>query len=274
MGKIEFSVGHFSMLIYILLTAMSPIFIHQANQQVEPIIAAFYTFLFCLLIYNLFNIKTSIRIKTILEDFWVVVMLNITTMLCWVLSFISLKYIPPDLYLFIYLCAMPITGAILYKRKILQALSLLAGLIFFARTFHVTHLALGFLLAFVGGSCGTIYSIVSKKIAHRFSVTAVLALRFYLTVLVTGLAGFYLGYLHWMNLSYYTQFGLLSLFAVVIPLLLFQVGLKTLPLSKTLAFLPFAPLCCYVINHFILQHAEINFLQLCSVAVLSLAMIF
>ena len=176
-------------------------------------------------------------------------MLNISTMLCWVLSFIALKYIPPDLYLFIYLCAMPLTGAVIYRKKAAQAAGLLAGMLMLASTYHVPQLLLGFTLAFIGGACGTVYSIFSKKIANQFSTLTILSLRFYLTVFVTGVISIYLGELHWMNLTFYAQFGLLSLFAVIIPLVLFQVGIKTLPITRALSFFTARTVVLLFINH-------------------------
>lgn len=266
-------IGHFSMVAYVLLTALSAIFIHQTNQQTEPILAAFYTFLFCLIVYTSVTANNGFNIKLLQRHFSTVVMLNVTTMLCWVLSFVALKYIPPDLYLFVYLCAMPISGALFFRRKHLKTCSLLGGIALLASTYAVPHLLLGFILAFTGGACGTIYSIYCKKIADVFSVMSILSLRFYLTVLVTGLICIYSNQLHWMDLTYYAQFGSLSLTAVVIPLLLFQVGLKSLPLTRTLAFLPLAPLCCYLISHFILHSEAVNTMQLVAVVLLSSAML-
>lgn len=266
-------VGHFSMVMYAILTAISAIFIHTTNQQFAPILAAFYTFLFCLIIYNCLTIKYVIKLSALKKHFPAVFMLNVTTMFCWVLSFISLKYIPPDLYLFIYLCAMPITGAILYKKKIIQAAALLVGILLLASTYDVAQLPSGFILAFIGGACGTIYSVFSKQLASQFSTLTILSWRFYLTVLVTGIISMYSGELHRMDIAFYLQFGMLSLFAVIIPLVLFQIGIKTLPITRALSFLPLAPLCCYLINHFILKQGAFNAMQSLSVGLLSVAMV-
>ena len=264
--------GNMSMLFYVTLTAFSAIFIHHTNQQFEPILAAFYTFLFCLIIYNVLTLNKFINLRELKKHFSLVCMLNITTMLCWILSFISLKYIPPDLYLFIYLCAMPITGSIIYKKKAAQAAGLLTGIVVLASTYPGPHLLLGFLLAFIGGACGTVYSIYSKKISTQFSTLTILSLRFYLTVLVTGIISLCSGQLHWMNVGFYAQFGLLSIIAVIVPLVLFQVGIKTLPITNALSFLPLAPLFCYLITHFIVRNSAVDTFQLLSVGLLSVAM--
>ncbi len=273
MDNTTFKIGYFSMLLYVVFTAFAAICIHQTNQQTEPLLAAFYTFLCCLLVYHGMTMRNPVNLTKLKNHFSTICMLNLTTMLCWVLSFIALKYIPPDLYLFIYLCAMPITASILYKTKAIQAAILLSGIVVLATTYQSPSILPGFVLAFIGGAFGTIYSIFSKRIANQFSVMRILALRFYLTVLVTGFISYYSGSLHWMSASFYLQFGLLSIIAVIIPLLLFQIGLKTLPITKTLSFLPLAPLCCYSISHFILSHGDINVVQLFSVGLLSVGMV-
>jgi len=267
------TVGNLAMLMYALVTALTSILIHHTTQQIAPLLSAFYTFLFCILVYNGISKVIPSKLSLIKKSWFDVLMLNFTTAICWIFAFYSLKYIPPELYLFVYLCGMPIAFSFLYKTQWVKAAILFTGLMMLAMTYHGDTLLLGVSLAFVGGIFGTIYSIFSKKMTVDFSTLEILSLRFYLTVFITFLLSACFGKIQLMHVDFYLKFSLLSLISVVLPLTLFQVGIKNLHLTRALSYLPLAPLACYAIN-FICTDASFNPLQLTAVVFLSIAMLF
>ena len=265
-------VGNLSMLMYAIITALSSIMIHQENQQITPLLSAFYTFLFCLLAYNLMTKGLIDKIAEIKQSWSTILILNVTTAICWIFAFFSLRFIPPELFLYVYLCAMPITSALIYKTQLLKAFVYFIGLVSLAFTYHVNMLFAGFLLAFLGGMSGTIYSIYSKKITGMFSTLDILSLRFYLTVIITFLLSLYFNTLQLMDMNFYLKFVMLSFVSVICPLMLFQLGIKHLSIVKVLSYLPLAPFLCYLIN-ILFNHAQFNFLQMIIIIVISATML-
>lgn len=252
--------GNVAMMLYAIITALSSILIHQTTQVVTPLLSAFTTFLFCLLIYTFFSLGTFKKIIYIKSNIFSITMLNVTTAICWIFTFLSLKYIPPELYLFVYLCAMPIFSTVLFRTKIIKSLLLFSGLIILFYTYHNNALFLGVLLAFIGGSSGTVYSIYSKRVTNVFSTNEILSLRFYLVVIATFTLCIVSGTWESLSTAVYSQLALLSLISVVVPLTLFQIGLKNLNIMKALSYMPLAPLLCYFIN-LALGHQGFNGLQ-------------
>jgi drug/metabolite transporter (DMT)-like permease len=265
-------VGYISMLMYAVVTALSSMLIHVTNQRVTPLLSAFYTFLFCLLTYNIITRGPFSKLNIIWQSWFNILMLNITTAICWIFTFFALKIIQPELFLYIYLCAMPIASSLIYKTQLLKASIYFIGLIFLTLTYHAPMLYVGALLAFVGGLSGTIYSIYSKKVTGKFSTIEILSLRFYLTVAITFFLSCYLNQITLMDANYYLDFAILSFVSVICPLLLFQIGIKHLTVVKALSYLPLAPLLCYIIN-IVFNHAPFYWTQLCAIMFISIAMI-
>lgn len=260
------------MIFYALTTALASIMIHSTVQKISPLMSAGYTFLFCIIGYSFFATKPWKNISLIKEHIYPITMLNVTTAICWIFSFLSLEYLSPELYLFTYLCAMPISGAVLFRGNLRKSCLLLIGLIFLFLTYRNYSLLPGILLAFTGGCSGTIYSIYSKKIIHHFTTLEILSFRFYLTVIITFSLSIFLG--QWLILSAadYGKFALLSLISAMIPLALFQIGLKNLPIAKALSYMPLAPLLCYFIN-LLLGHDQFHFIQFIAVLFLFASML-
>jgi len=267
------SLGQLSMLSYVFMVAISSIFIHQKDQQIAPMLSAFYTISFCVIIYSLFASNLRNKLSQIRISLFEITMLNVTTAICWIFTFVSLKYISPDLYLFTYMFAMPIASSFIYSEQLWRAVIYLAGLILLASTYHQHMLVQGCLLAFFGGASGTVYSIYAKQISTRFSTLEILSIRFYLTVFITFAASFYLNSFKAMSGHFYLGFIELSLISIIIPLALFQVGIKHLSITRAFSFLPLAPLMCYGI-HFYMSGGAPQPLQLFAVLFLSLAMLW
>jgi hypothetical protein len=273
MKTISQSMGNFAMLLYVTMTAISCIFIHQTNQLISPTLSAFYTFLFCIFVYGSLSIHLVEKYSLIKQYWFEMIMLNLTTAICWIFTFYSLKMISPELYLFHYLCFMTIASSILYKRSWIKTCLLLVGLFSLTMTYRSSQLLLGVILASLGGISGTVYSVYSKKITHAFSTGEILALRFYATVILTFFITLHFSYFSKLPPLFYFQFALISLISVIIPLTLFQIGLKNLHLNQALSWLPIAPLLCYFI--LIFSHSmKIEPLQLLSMLFLCTSMFF
>ncbi|TAK77706.1 MAG: hypothetical protein EPO11_02290 [Gammaproteobacteria bacterium] len=266
-------IGNLSMLMYALVTALSSILIHDTNQKITPLLSAFYTFLFCIIVYSIFSSGLIRKRDSIRKSWYAIFMLNLTTAICWIFTFYSLSLIPPDLFLFVYLTAMPIAASIIEKGNYTKTFLMLAGLILLVRAYNINSVLLGVILAFVGGISGTVYSIFSRKIIANFNTTEILSMRFYLTVITTFILSFTYGDMRLMDVEFYSRFALLSFISVIAPLILFQVGIKHLSLTRALSFLPLAPLVCYGIN-LINGNNQASLAQFIAVILLALGMLY
>lgn len=240
--------GTQAMIGYAILTSVSSIIIHHISLTTPPLLSAFYTFTICIVIYALLAGKQAALIRTA-KLYWMdISILNITTAICWLFSFLSLKFLSPELYLFIYLCAMPICGAIIDKQNIIKNILLFGLLIMLAMTYHSPAIVIGFILAFIGGASGTLYSSYSKKLSAHFSTLQILSLRFHLTVLIAFIFCYINHELAYPTTRLIITYSAISIISVIVPLILFQIGLKKLTLSHCLSYLPLAPVLCYLFN--------------------------
>ena len=271
MSYLALNRGHLSMLLYIMMTALSSMLIHETTQVVSPIEAACYTFICCVLFYSFFIFRRKQLLSRIMQQFYPVCMLNITTAICWLLTFYSLKVLSPELYLFVYLTAMPISAAILYKHNLLSAFFMLITLIVLLASFHAGTQWISVLLAFLGGVSGTVYSMFSKSITAHFQPAEILFLRFMLIILVTLIVCVKTNVWHLMPLSYYERFFMLAFISVILPLTFFQLSIHYLPVTQVLHFLPFVPLLCYLLS-LASGSIELQPLQFASAAVMSWVM--
>lgn len=265
-------IGNCAMLIYTFITAISSIVIHDTNQTIPPLISAFYTFIFCILGYSIFSLRLIYKIDLVKSNLLTILILNITTAIGWIFTFVSLKYIPVTLFLFAYLCAMPIASSLIYRVNLLRALFLMIGIICLYLTYNDNNLLPGFILAMLGGTCGTVYSIYSKKVTLYFSTLEILSLRFYLTVLITFILTIYVNNFGYVENVNYSQFVIIALLSVFIPLFCFQVGIKHLSINHAMSYLPFAPLICYSLN-LVTGDQKINLIQVLVISFLFLLML-
>ncbi len=264
--------GSFYMSGYVLSTVASSILIHSVNQTIAPLLSAFYTFLLCIVVYNVVGIvwlKKYIVVKKSLFDIF---MLNVTTAVSWITTFFSLKYIPPDLYLFFYICSMPVAATILSNAKWLRSLILSIGLCVLYVAYHVKNQWIGVCLASFGGFSGTVYSLYAARLANDFTSLEILAMRFFLTVLVT-----LCGVMYWKEWAVVSNaewgiFVVLCLVCVVAPVTLYQQSIKYLPIHSVMKFIPAAPLLCYGID-VVITHSAMPILQIVALLLLSAALL-
>lgn len=240
--------GTAAMLFYALVTALASIFIHQASQQIHPLLAAFYTFLFCLVFYNIFAAGLLAKLPLVLKSWSGIVVLNLTTAVSWIFSFLSLKFIQPELYLFVYLSAMPVTCLLLTKTGLFKGVLSFIVLILLVMTYKGADIVSGASLAFAGGVSGMVYTWFAKRLSETFTSLEILSLRFFLTVIISLVLSLHLGIMKQMNAGDYLELGVLSFTAVILPLILFQLGIKNLPVARAMSYLPLAPILCYLIN--------------------------
>lgn len=233
--------GVLSMAVFVLLTVLSTIWIHDTNNIISPFESAFYTFLFCSIIYGVMGFRVVFKSNQISEHFIEIIFLNLTTALVWLGSFYSLKYIEPDLHLMIYISVMALAGVTLSGKFNRNYLMLIVCLIYLVFTYFPASSTICIGISALAGLAGACYSVISKKIATIFSVYEVLSFRFILVTLVAAILALPGTGLHVHPLIFYLNFICLALVSVVIPLYCFQLGLTILPVKFTMLIMSLVP---------------------------------
>lgn len=266
-------VGKLSMLGFALVTAFSSIAIHSAVQETSALLSVCNTFIFCLIFYGAFSIDVFKKFNQIRHHKFSLFMLNITTAFCWIFTFAALKRIPSELFLFMYLCAIPISASFLYNEKINKSCFLIIGLMLLSYTYRSEADMVGIVFSLFGGLLATVYSNYSKKLIDDFSMTEILSLRFYLTVIITLTYTLFAGEWRLLSFSQYSTFLGLSVISVILPITLYQLGLQYMNGLRAVRFLPLGPLLAYFITLAFSADVHLSFTKLCSMVIICFGML-
>jgi drug/metabolite transporter (DMT)-like permease len=231
----------------------------------------FLTFGYATLFFTLLNIKKlpelySLIVKNIKPLFY----LNVATLLSWIGTFLALTYVDPATKICIGFSLIAVTNffiftpikAIRHNKRLL----LIILLILFSMTLiilqqsnfqlhdHTKLFLLGVLIAAIGGIGGGFIGINAEKVGLAgFSATQILATRFYLLVLVSGGIFFFSQHSHSVaiNWSYYL---LAAIIVVLLPLLTYQLAIKSLGALIVSFIEPLTPVITYFLQIFILGY--------------------
>jgi drug/metabolite transporter (DMT)-like permease len=243
--------AHLSFVMYGVCTAASMVFIHHKEQALAPITVAFYTFLFALLISFLTSFgELKKKFAQIIEAKTLVFHINWTTAIIWVATFLSLKYTTPSVCMFLFLTAHPL-GLIILNRQFTSFNLMRAALFVVGAGVYISVVGrtgadyFGIAMAIVGGFFGAVYAFYSKKM-QQFNAREILGLRFFLIVLLTGAVSIVEVGFPLQNIDFYAGYAAMSIFTVILPLFFLQHGIKNLSLLTASAYMPLAPVLCFV----------------------------
>lgn len=262
-------IGYLFAFLYCIVTAFSVLKIHDSVQQASAMVVMFYTFIVCLLFFNLVNFfalkKTYQALKTNLPD---VLLVNLTTALTWMATFWGLKYLPPVLYITITMGVLPIASFILamwevrHINKLACLLTVVATILIIFIVYLVKNLlviniydfTIGTLLSILTGIFISFYMKYSKRLHAKsnLSPSQILCIRFYLLVLIGLIVS-----LCKMDLAVFTRgIHLSSILLIVfsssiLPLYFVQISIHRIGPLKTAYILPFTPVFTYVLEWFL-----------------------
>ncbi len=264
-------ISHLAMILFGISTSAGMMLIHVKVQSTPPMVLAFYTFVFFVLFFLAFSLHGLTKKHHHLKKaFPTIFNLNWTSLVCWSATTIALLYLPTSLFLLLYLSSMMIAGLFIGKKLNRFDIACMAIVItgcILAMTDQHADLRQWLMAVFaaIGGVTGAIYSRYSKTLVNEFSTFEILALRFLLLVLITGIIAFYSGGIKFESPSFYSTFILISLLTICLPLYLFQVGLKYISVYAALAYMPLAPCICLVTETLFMSNTSIHGLSLLAV---------
>lgn len=253
--------------IYIILTAISMVFINHAATFLPPALTLFLGTIIAIITFHLINIR---QIKNIYQQawktkwLWLRMMCAVTAM--WVSTIYGPAYATPAVYILIYFAANCILGTVFSYSDDKNIYWLVSGAgvlictalitLHYMNAFIMTeHTMLGMLMGLVGGLATYIYSKQSYAFSkeNKFSATQILMVRFWLVEI------FCLFLLPASPQSYLTSHTLLIIFGIalaslILPIFFVLKGILAIGAEKSSMLCGLIPAVTYILQTIILHH--------------------
>jgi len=258
--------GSFFIFSYVIVSAISNVFINHTTRSIDPIVTLFYSSIFTIIFFSILNFRElNKNISLIKENKKSIIWLNILNAIIWFVIFYSLKVLSPSVFSCLFLGAIPINLFIIELRNsktgkknnftiatLLLSIFLLMLLLVYqdiSRTNMVQILRYGTLVTVVGGIVAAFIMKISKKLADKnLPASLVVSLRFYGLLIISIL----------IIISNQSQLlikpiALLELLALALtsmafPLFLLQKALKTLNPLYTSIIITVIPILTYLLQ--------------------------
>jgi drug/metabolite transporter (DMT)-like permease len=252
--------------LYAIASGISYLTVGRFEQRFDAIEFIFYNFICAAAIFSLVCAMRQPNTFALLRQHkGLTALTNAATASGWFTAFLSVKYIEPTIVLAIVFGLQPVATAVcvaleqgihsVKKRDAWMALLIaffLALLVadYAGRISPLTGGSVGGLLLAVVSGFGSAYNVIcTKKMSlARFSVSQILALRFYLIILLAAVIAVWEGAPFALDLPDAAKIFLLSFVSVIIPLFLLQIAVEfTTPINLSFVT-PFVPIFSYFIG--------------------------
>ncbi len=257
------------LILYGLLTASSTLFISETEKNLPVIYVAFYSILFSALIFAVLNLKNIKTVTTLVKNnFKTVLLINVTTAIVWLATFIVLGYFSPYIVVSITFSVLPLTTILLTRKKYtnkkvywidmglaLAILAILFAILIDDFAHHILH-APKFILYIGIGSLVGIFLAVNNLLAKRlassgFTASMVMSVRFYILLIASLIILLCQGTALTISLHILPVMFFIALASVALPLFFLQCGIEKVPPSTVAFVLPFIPFATYLLNIFV-----------------------
>lgn len=257
------TLGYVSIFLCCLTSAISFVFISHLNKTHNQMISIAITFSYAAILFNLFNIKNIINLySSVAKNFKLIFNMNVVTLFNWLSSFICLNYLDPATAICINLSVLTVTLFFILtpldkmkenKHLVFSILLIVTSMTLIIKQ-HVSTashadiktIILGLAWCVLGGVTGAFIGIHSEGMGKAgFSVTQILATRFYLLIMISIIGFFFVP--HSMPVVIDWKYYLLaSLIIVIFPLVMYQTAIKTLGALIVSLIEPFTPVITYL----------------------------
>ena len=285
----NFGWGYIYILSCCLTNAISLVFISHLNKTHNEMLSIFMTFGYATIIFNLINIKKIPALYgSVFRNKKVLFQMNFFTLLNWLSTFMSLRYLDPATMICINLGILSITifliSTPLSKLKENKHLGFSVLLVLFSmgliiqqhiNTMPQVDLAMivpGVLWCVLGGVTGAFIGLSSEAMGRaQFSITEILATRFYLLTFVGGIAFIFV---HPTAIVIDWKYYFLASFVIVFfPLLMYQAAIRELGTLIVSLLEPFSPVVTYVLQ-VVIGDYRFNMLTIALLTLACMAMVW
>ena len=261
----NFQAGYFYILFCCLANAVSFVFISHLNKTHNEMLSIFMTFLYATLLFNLVNFKKLKHIyTTVLCNKKTLFMMNMLTLVNWLSTFMSLRYLDPAtalclnlglLSVTVFLISTPIKKLRANKHLGLSVVFVLMSLGLIVKQYlavnpgeaNFENFLLGLVWCLCGGISGAFIGFSSEAMGRcGLSITQILSTRFYLLILISGISLLFLSPEEFQIDWNYYLFS--SLIIVILPLLMYQAAIRDLGVMLVALIEPFSPVLTYILQ--------------------------
>lgn len=257
--------GYIFIALCCISNAISFVFIAHINKSYDEMLSIVMVFSYATLLFNLFNFKCLGSLyRNLSKNYMAALLMNVATLFNWVGSFLSLSYIDPATAICINLSTVAITTFFIWipfnkiqqNKHLLLAILLIIGSMILIINQHastVMHsnlkaIALGVGYSVASGIAGGFVGIYSEKLSKSgFSVSQILATRFYLLIIVCGIILAFTAAHEVIAIDWKFYF-LSSIIIVFFPLVMYQAAIKALGSLIVSIVEPFTPVITYFIQ--------------------------
>ncbi len=198
-------IGIISVIGYCVVTALSSLVISASEQTYGPLLVTFSSITVTIIWFNGLQLTRISRLRDVyLNHSRGIFLLNMTTAMMWIGTFVALNSLKPDVFTAIFLGGLPVftfiitsASSVWGQQRCVELLFTvaIAGLLFIisyhelALNNYSREILLGMIIAFVSSFFAAWTVILSHRLAHAgVSTTEILSQRFYALWLVSGLA--------------------------------------------------------------------------------------
>lgn len=268
LNKKLISIGGIYIFFYIITSAVSNVFVNHTTRSIDPIVSLFYTSLFTILFFSILNFGELKKNKVLIrENKKTVIWLNLLNAIIWFVIFYSLKFLSPAVFSCLFLGAIPINLFILGLREskvsiksnfIIGALLLTMFILMLllvsqemkeGNSFQIINY--GVIVTFVGGMVAAFIMKFSKELAvNNLSSSLVVSLRFYGLLVISLILIISNPRQLLIEPMVLTEFVVLALVSMALPLFLLQKALKTLSPLYASIIITTIPIITYFLQLF------------------------
>ena len=259
------TLGYISIFLCCLTSAVSFVFISHLNKTHDQMISIALTFSYAAILFNLCNLKKIISLySSVAKNFKLLFRMNVMTLLNWVSSFMALNYLDPATAFCIILSVVSITLFIIFtplnkikdnKHLVFSILLIMISMALIIKQSVDTTLLtdtkvimFGVAWCVLGGITGGLIGTSSEGMGKAgFSITQILATRFYLLIIVSAIAFFIIPHTTPVVIDW-KYYLLSSLVIVIFPLVMYQTAIKSLGSLVVSLLEPFTPVITYLLQ--------------------------
>lgn len=263
-------IGYIAAYSWCFITAFSMLLTSEVSQRLSPFIVCFFTFLLAKLVFLVYNAANIGKLWRRIQEkhlLGAVSGINLSSFASWGLMIYPLTYLQPTLVATLILGINPIATVVISRlffrqsssiKLVATSLALFVVIVFLSvktlqgessipGTPHL-QIVLSLLCCYFSGVATSVNNILTKKImVNGFGVADVMCVRFYLTIIISGIIGFST---HSVVIDQNLILSILitTLAFVIIPLMLLQVALKKLDPLRVAIISPFMPVLVVIMQ--------------------------
>ena len=264
-------IGITSVIGYCVVTALSSLVISASEQTYGPLLVTFSSITVTIIWFNGLQLMRISRLREVyLNHSRGIFLLNMTTAMMWIGTFLALDSLNPDVFTAILLGGLPVFIFIITsassawnKARCLELLFTIAiaGLLFMisyhelALSNYSSEILLGMIIAFFSSFFAAWTVILSHQLAHAgVSTTEILSQRFYVLWLVAGLAlcifPASFSFVHSMIIDYFPIAIAVAILSFILPLFLLQKGIERVDPMFVSFLSPLIPVMAFTLEMF------------------------